>query len=203
MADHALDTLLADRYPEPDEYHGDVEDYFRAVTGNERLPLDVRLKAANALGALDALRGSGQASLFLMMNLAYEDAIQRYKRSFPPASGNDERPRRSSPMRPRSVGASEYSPYGVDEETRAECSMYGVEGITPTNRDGLMGPIRRTINFALAIALSAVGISSSVFLLFFAGGWKGWMVMASGSVAFVGLYWLWADFINVGSDSEN
>jgi hypothetical protein len=82
--------LRADRYPEPDEYHGDVEDYFKAVTCNEREPVEVRLKAANALGALDALRGSGQATLFLQINLAYEDAIQRYKRSFPPASGDDE-----------------------------------------------------------------------------------------------------------------
>lgn len=90
MADHALDVLRADRYPEPDEYHGDVEDYFRAVTGNQRAPLDVRLKAANALGALDALRGIGQATLFLQVNLAYEGAILRYKRQFPPRNSKDD-----------------------------------------------------------------------------------------------------------------
>ena len=65
-----------------------------------------------------------------------------------------------------------------------------------------MRAIRRTINFVLALALSAVGVSSLVYLLFFAGGWK-WMVMGSGMVAFVGLYWLWADFINADRAPES
>ncbi|MGA8158685.1 MAG: hypothetical protein WB822_21275 [Rhodoplanes sp.] len=60
----------------------------------------------------------------------------------------------------------------------------------------LRGPIRRTINLILALGLSAAGVGGFIYLLFFVAGWKGWMVMGSGMMGFLGLYWLWADFIN-------
>ena len=65
-----------------------------------------------------------------------------------------------------------------------------------------MGPVRRTINLILALGLSAAGVGGSIYLLFFAAGWYGWMAMGCGSMAFVGLYWLWADFINADPRPE-
>ena len=50
----------------------------------------------------------------------------------------------------------------------------------------------------LALGLSAAGVGGFVYLLSFADGWKGWMIIASGTFGFIGLYWLWADFINAG-----
>jgi hypothetical protein len=89
LADHALDYLRSNRYPEPDEYHADVGDYFGGIIDNERQAVGVRVRAANELGAVNALRNYGHVTQFLLVNLAYEDAIQRYKRSFPPGSIKD------------------------------------------------------------------------------------------------------------------
>jgi hypothetical protein len=66
-----------------------------------------------------------------------------------------------------------------------------------------MGPIRRAINLVLALALTAAGAFGLVYLLFYAAGWKGWMFMGTGAMFFVGLYWLWADFINADPRPEN
>jgi len=59
-----------------------------------------------------------------------------------------------------------------------------------------MSPIRRTISLILALALFALGLGGLGWLLFFALWWKGWMVLASGTMAILGGLWLWEDFIN-------
>ena len=58
-----------------------------------------------------------------------------------------------------------------------------------------MSPIRRTISLILALALFACGLAVSVGSCF-ALWWKGWMVLASGTMAILGGLWLWEDFIN-------
>lgn len=65
-----------------------------------------------------------------------------------------------------------------------------------------MSPIRKAINFAIALALTLAGVSSFIFLVFFANGWRGWMLMASAAVGFGGAYWLWADFMG-GEPNED
>ena len=65
-----------------------------------------------------------------------------------------------------------------------------------------MGPIRRTINFLIALSMSSAGVVITAYLIFFADDWRGWMLMGSGVMAFAGLYWLWADFIEPGSRPE-
>ncbi len=57
-----------------------------------------------------------------------------------------------------------------------------------------MSPIRRTISLIVALALIVVGLGALVYLLFFALRWKGWMVMAAGFVAALGIMWFWEDF---------
>jgi hypothetical protein len=79
----------------------------------------------------------------------------------------------------------------------------GVEKLRLIRQAGLMGLIRRVINLILALGLSTAGVGGFIYLLFFAAGWKGWMVMGSGMMAFLGLYWLWADFINADPRPEN
>jgi len=82
-------------------------------------------------------------------------------------------------------------------------NLVGIERLTAIRHTGLMGPIRRTISLILALGLSAAGIGGLVYLLFFAARWMGWMVMGSSMMAVLGLYWLWADFINADPRSEN
>jgi len=86
---HLLDFMRANRFPEPEEYQDDVQDYLGKTISDEQQPVDVRLKAAAEVGSLNALRLTGQGSQFLKTNLAYEDAIQRYKRDFHRRTGDE------------------------------------------------------------------------------------------------------------------
>jgi hypothetical protein len=56
--------------------------------------------------------------------------------------------------------------------------------------------VRRAISLLLALCLTIGGGAGLAFLLFFAAGWKGWMVMAAGLVFALGVVWLWSDFID-------
>jgi CHASE2 domain-containing sensor protein len=60
--------------------------------------------------------------------------------------------------------------------------------------------LRRSINLALALALTGAGAFSLCYLLFFSYGWKGWMIMGSALVLLLGLGWLWEDYIKATPD---
>jgi hypothetical protein len=66
-----------------------------------------------------------------------------------------------------------------------------------------MGPIRRVINLVFALALTILSASTFVWIVFFASSFKLWVPVSAGVFAFVGLYWLWADFINADPRPEN
>ncbi len=66
-----------------------------------------------------------------------------------------------------------------------------------------MGPIRRTVNLICALGLTGVSAFSFVYLIFYAHGFKVWMPVMAGVMTFVGLYWLWTDFINADPRPEN
>jgi hypothetical protein len=65
-----------------------------------------------------------------------------------------------------------------------------------------LGPVRRAINLVLGLALTVGSAFASVYLLFYSAGFRFWMPVASGVGVFVGLYWLWADYINADPKSE-
>jgi hypothetical protein len=56
--------------------------------------------------------------------------------------------------------------------------------------------MRRTLNLIIALCLTLVGAGGVIYLLFFAAGWRGWMVMAAGLLFTAGVVWLYDDFIN-------
>jgi hypothetical protein len=51
-ADYLFDFLRSNGFPEPKEYQDDVDDYIGDVMKSEKVPVDVRLKAAVEAGAL-------------------------------------------------------------------------------------------------------------------------------------------------------
>jgi hypothetical protein len=59
-----------------------------------------------------------------------------------------------------------------------------------------MSPARRAFSLVLALVLTIGGAATLTYLLFFANGWKGWMLVASGTFSVVGAFWLYEDFIN-------
>jgi hypothetical protein len=56
--------------------------------------------------------------------------------------------------------------------------------------------MRRIVSSALALLLVVIGGGSLVYLLLFATGWKGWMVIGAGFIAAAGAVWLYDDFSN-------
>ncbi len=65
-----------------------------------------------------------------------------------------------------------------------------------------MGPVRRTINLIIALALFAAAWGGLVFLLFFAARFYVWMLIATVTVGTLAAYWIWADYINADPRSE-
>jgi hypothetical protein len=66
-----------------------------------------------------------------------------------------------------------------------------------------MGPVRRSISLVLALVLTATGWGGLAFLLFYAAIWRGWMLIGATMMGVLGLYWLWADFIDADPRTEN
>jgi hypothetical protein len=54
---------------------------------------------------------------------------------------------------------------------------------------------RRAIALVFALALTIGSAFSLVYLLFYAAGFKVWMPVMSGVMLFIGLYWIWADYL--------
>jgi hypothetical protein len=83
---------------------------------------------------------------------------------------------------------------------RVLSSVQPPTGTAPQNLQ--MGQVRRTINLICALALTAVSAYAAFYLIFFADRFKvGWLVGA-GAFTFVGLYWLYADFVNADPRPE-
>jgi len=65
-----------------------------------------------------------------------------------------------------------------------------------------MGPVRRTFSLVCALALTGVSAFAFFYLIFYASHYKFWMPAWAAMLTFVGLYWLWADFINADPRPE-
>jgi hypothetical protein len=65
-----------------------------------------------------------------------------------------------------------------------------------------MGLVRRTINLICALGLTGTSVFSFIYFIFYAHNFFVWMLVASAVLTFVGLYWLWADFINADPRPE-
>src|SRR6476660_7807428 len=56
--------------------------------------------------------------------------------------------------------------------------------------------MRRFVSLTLALFLVVLGAAGLTYLLVFAAGWKGWMVMGAGLVFTLGVIWLYDDLAN-------
>jgi hypothetical protein len=65
-----------------------------------------------------------------------------------------------------------------------------------------LGPLRRTISLLCALTRTSVSAFCLIYLLFYAARFKVWMPVSAAVFMFVGLYWLWADFINADPRPE-
>ena len=56
-----------------------------------------------------------------------------------------------------------------------------------------MGQLRRAISLVFALGLLAAGFGFLAYLLFFAPGWRGWMIIGSGFSGAIGALRLYED----------
>ena len=56
-----------------------------------------------------------------------------------------------------------------------------------------MGQLRRAISLVFALGLLAAGFGFLAYLLFFAPGWRGWIIIGSGFSGAIGALWLYED----------
>lgn len=82
IKDYVLDYLKTNKYPEPEDYLKSPDEYFSSVSQDDSVPIEVRLKAAAEIGALNYLIANGQIQNSIRLSMAIEDAIEDYKKTF-------------------------------------------------------------------------------------------------------------------------
>src|SRR5690242_16128117 len=78
LAGHLENWFIEHRYPVPDEYTVDLDDYYEQVSNNETADAQTRLGAAFERGTLNGLNVAGRHSVFLQMCSAGKVAMKRY-----------------------------------------------------------------------------------------------------------------------------
>ena len=82
-----LATLREKRFPEPDNYIIDVEDYFLRVARMKDVSDEVRIEAVNMAGLVEYAKATGQMGRALQFAVTLEGAVKAYKASFPATAG--------------------------------------------------------------------------------------------------------------------
>jgi hypothetical protein len=70
--------FIENRFPPPDEYTLDLDDYLSGITFNEELDCNTRIRAAYENGALDGMKISRRYSMVMQLNSASKIAFRRY-----------------------------------------------------------------------------------------------------------------------------
>jgi hypothetical protein len=86
LVEHLTDYLKTNKYPEPDDYEKSADGYLTSVMSNEKLPVDIRIKAASCLAELNFMSTQGQLQNYLRFSMAYEAALADYKKTFQKSS---------------------------------------------------------------------------------------------------------------------
>jgi hypothetical protein len=84
------DYLVQNRFPAPPEYVNDIDDYFTQIANGEQYDCPTRVKAATQTGTLNGLVFAGRMQYYFQLRFAYESALQRYARRFPPSPRHDD-----------------------------------------------------------------------------------------------------------------
>jgi len=82
MQQEFIDFLFENKFPEPEEYFWDVDDYLVKTLNDKDLPVKTRLAAAGTCGEFNMIRMLYLPGLYMRMSMMMEAAIKEYKRSF-------------------------------------------------------------------------------------------------------------------------
>lgn len=82
LSTNLCDYLHINKYPPPSDHEDSAESYLNDVVNNKDIDVKTRIYAAHELGAFAAYKSSSQMQNLFRMKLAFEDAIEEYKRAF-------------------------------------------------------------------------------------------------------------------------
>ena len=78
MARYLENSFIESRFPPPDEYTLDLDDYFSGMVANRELDCDTRIRAAYENGSLYGMKVSRRYSMVMQLNFASKIAFRRY-----------------------------------------------------------------------------------------------------------------------------
>jgi hypothetical protein len=78
MARYLENSFIESRFPPPDEYTLDLDDYFSGMVANKDLDCDTRIRAAYENGSLYGMKVSRRYSMVMQLNFASKIAFRRY-----------------------------------------------------------------------------------------------------------------------------
>lgn len=78
MARHLENYFIEARFPPPNEYTLDLDDYLSSIVCNDELDCETRIRAAYENGTLNGMRTSRRYSLVMQLNSASKLALKRY-----------------------------------------------------------------------------------------------------------------------------
>jgi hypothetical protein len=90
MTDLLEDHLIKDRFPPPPEYVSDIDEYLTQVANSDKYDCQTRVKAAIDLGTFNGLSVAMRGQLGFQLQWAFQAALQRYARRFPPPPPQDD-----------------------------------------------------------------------------------------------------------------
>jgi hypothetical protein len=90
MSAHMENFLLQSRFPRPPEYVGGITDYLAKVANDRKADAKVRIAAATEVGTLNGVKLAGKHSLGAQLHFAFEDALEKYAKRFPPRDEQEE-----------------------------------------------------------------------------------------------------------------
>ncbi len=77
---HIFDFLSENNFPEPNTYQESTISYLNSVANNDELPKEMKFFAAAEIGVLAFLMNSCKIQENMRLSMAYEDAIEQYKK---------------------------------------------------------------------------------------------------------------------------
>jgi hypothetical protein len=90
MSAHMETFLVQNRFPRPPKFVAGIADYLSRVANDKKEVGPVRVAAAIEVGTLNGVKLAGKYSMGFQLQLAFEDALERYAKRFPSAPESDE-----------------------------------------------------------------------------------------------------------------
>jgi hypothetical protein len=72
--------FIESRFPAPDKYTHDLDDYLSGMIINEDLDSDARIRASYESGTLNGMKVSRRYALVMQLNSASKIALNRYRK---------------------------------------------------------------------------------------------------------------------------